>query len=141
MSSPVVDTVPESVSNASYSLNGSPVLSETITSVTFYDISLFGGFNLGFSGRDFLSLYGAQVFDGSGNLIPGSYPATIDADGLSGLPPASSGNGTVFIGAAAIPEPSSFVSGGIAAMALAGLGLRRCQVAARSINAVRSRGQ
>ncbi len=40
VSSPVADTTPEPVTNASYLLNGTPVVSETLTTVTFYDSGL-----------------------------------------------------------------------------------------------------
>lgn len=125
----------EPVSNPSYSLNGTPVVSETMSSVTFFDSSLAGLFDLEFpvsgSISDEVSLYGAQIFDASGNLIPGSYPAAIDFDGKAG-PPSGSGSGTVIVGASAlVPEPSSVIGGGIAVLAVAGLGLVRRRTGAR----------
>lgn len=136
VSSPVADTTPEPVTNASYLLNGTPVVSETLTTVTFYDSGLNGLFDLNFSiphsTGDTVNLYGAQVFDSSGNLIPGSYQANSDVN-LTVGPPSGSGSGTVLIGTVTtIPEPSSMISGGIAVVALAGLGLVRRRVVAWS---------
>jgi hypothetical protein len=135
VSSPVADTTPEPVINASYLLNGTPVVSETLTTVTFYDSGLFGGFDLNFSipgsTGDTVSLYGAQVFDSSGNLIPGSYTASSAAVNAAGVPPPGTGSATFLIGAVTtIPEPASIISGGIAVVALAGLGLVRRRVVA-----------
>jgi hypothetical protein len=129
---PTDDSTPAAVTNASYSLNGTPVVSETLTTVIFFDSGFSGMFELIFSiphsTGDTVDLYGAQVFDSSGNLIPGSYQANSDVN-LTVGPPSGSGSGTVLI-EAVIPEPSSIISGGIAVVALAGLGLVRCRVVA-----------
>jgi hypothetical protein len=131
VSSPVADTTPEPVTNASYLLNGTPVVSEMLTTVTFYDSGLSGGFDLNFSGGDTVSLYGPQVFDSSGNLIPGSYTASSAAVNAAGVPPPGTGSATFLVGTVTtIPEPSSIISGGIAVVALAGLGLVRRRVVA-----------
>jgi MYXO-CTERM domain-containing protein len=130
LSSPVTPVTPEPVTNAAYLLNGTPVISETITSVSFFAGVSFGLFDLNFSGGDVVELYGAQAYDSSGNLIPGSYPATSDVNLTVGAPPGS-GSGSVIIGTATtVPEPSSIISGGIAVVALAGLGLVRRRVVA-----------
>jgi hypothetical protein len=129
---PTDDKTPAAVTNASYLLNGTPVVSETLTTVIFFDSGSNGMFELIFSiphsTGDTVDLYGAQVFDSSGNLIPGSYPASSDVNLTVGGPPGS-GSGTVVI-EAVIPEPSSIISGGIAVVALAGLGLVRRRVVA-----------
>jgi hypothetical protein len=132
VSSPItaIPLTPEPVTNASYSLNGTPVISETITSVSFFAGVSFGLFDLNFSGGDVVELYGAQAYDSSGNLIAGSYAATSDVNGTVGAPPGS-GSGSVIIGTAtAVPEPASIISGGIAVAVLAGLGLVRRRVVA-----------
>ena len=132
---PTDDSTPAAVTNASYSLNGTPVVSETLTTVTFFDSGFNGMFDLNFSiphsTGDTVFLYGAQVFDSSsGNLISGSYSASSDVNLTVGGPPGS-GSGTVVIGTVTtIPEPSSIISGGIAVVALAGLGLVRRRVVA-----------
>jgi hypothetical protein len=132
---PTDDSTPAAVTNASYSLNGTPVVSETLTTVTFFDSSFNGMIDLNFSiphsTGDTVNLYGAQVFDSCGNLIPGSYQANSDVNFTVGGPPGS-GSGTVVITTVTtIPEPSSMISGGIAVVALAGLGLVRRRVVAR----------
>jgi hypothetical protein len=129
---PTDDSTPAAVTNASYLLNGTPVVSETLTTVIFFDSGFSGMFELIFSiphsTGDTVDLYGAQVFDSSGNLIPGSYPANSDVN-LTVGPPSGSGSGTVLI-ETAIPEPTSIISGGIAVAVLAGLGLVRRRVVA-----------
>jgi MYXO-CTERM domain-containing protein len=131
---PTDDSTPAAVTNASYLLNGTPVVSEALTTVIFFDSGFDGMFDLNFSipgsSGDTVNLYGAQVFDSSGNLIPGSYQANSDVN-LTAGPPSGSGSGTVLIETVTtIPEPSSIISGGIAAAALAGLGLVRRRVVA-----------
>ena len=125
------------VSSPSYSLNGTPVTSETINTVQFFGGSVttppFGLFTLTFTGvpTPELDFYGAQVFDSSGNLIPGSYSAAIDYNAKAGAP-SGFGSGTIIISqTTVIPEPSSIISGGIAVLALAGLGLARRRVGPR----------
>jgi hypothetical protein len=118
-----------SVTNAIYSLNGVPV-SESIDSVDFWDAPANNGlFDINFAGfpnsGDQIELFGPQIFDAGNNLIPGTYAATIEdyfADSFVG-PPTGEGTGTVLV--AAVPEPSSIISGAVAVVSLAGLSLAR----------------
>jgi hypothetical protein len=131
---PTDDSTPAAVINASYLLNGIPVVSETLTTVLFFDSGFDGMFDLNFSipGSigDTVNLYGAQVFDSSGNLISGWYQANSDVN-LTAGPPSGSGSGTVLIEpVTTIPEPTSIISGGIAVAVLAGFGLVRRRVVA-----------
>jgi PEP-CTERM motif len=129
---PTDDMTAVTVYNATYLLNGSPVAGETPVSATFYDNSLSGLFDLNFPPPDVLNLYGAQIFDSSGNLIPGVYPATIDVGLSQGGPPANLGSGTVTVTPlSVIPEPSTMIIMGVSGAALAGVGvLRRRRTAA-----------
>lgn len=129
VASPVDPSLTESVTNASYSLNGTPV-SDTILSVSFFPggAPLYGGLDLNFPNLESLVIAGPQLYDTTTlNLIPGTYNVTIDdvgADTFVG-PPDGEGSGTVTITLASIPEPTSLVSGGIALASLAGLELVR----------------
>jgi hypothetical protein len=120
VSSPVTPVTAVSVINASYSLNGTLVTSETIVDAIFYPTSSFGLFDLNFSGEDTVSLYGAQAYDSSGNLISGTYAATIDVNASIG-PPSGTGSGTVLIGGGSVPEPSSIVSGFFGLLGVSGV--------------------
>ena len=126
VSSPLDSSLVASTTDASYLLNGAPV-SDTFSFVEFYTTSDGGMFDILFDSDNGIELYGPQIFDANNNLIPGSYSIHLDdvfASTYAG-PPLGEGSGTVIVGAASVPEPSSIISSGIALAVLTGLSLAR----------------
>ncbi len=129
VSDPATDATPlgsdafttEEISDFSFSLDGTPITA-TLTSVTFYDTTDSGMFDLDLSNGDVVSLYGAQVFN---NFPPdptfagGTYPVQIAMDDAS-----AEGTGSVTIMTA--PEPGSLALLGLGMLAI---GLVRKRIA------------
>src|SRR5262249_2072826 len=109
--------------DAWYALNGTPV-HDTITSIVFYGSSAGGLFDMTFASGGTVAFYGAQIEETANDLIPRTYSTCLDDDHASSFlgPPYGEGCGIVRVGAA-VPEPSTLVSGGIALATLAALGL------------------
>jgi hypothetical protein len=130
---PLVNKSRTDVTDAWYALNGTPV-PDIIASVEFYGLSAGGLFDMTFASGGTVAFYGAQIEETASGLIPRTYSTCLDDDHARSFvgPPYGEGCGIVIVGAA-VPEPSTLVSSGIALATLAGLGLAcRRRIAARS---------
>ncbi|MDX2037034.1 MAG: PEP-CTERM sorting domain-containing protein [Isosphaeraceae bacterium] len=115
----VISGSPNAMTNVSYLLGGSPILA-TADLIVFYDAANNGLFDIVFSSGDFVSLYGPEIFDAGGELIPGVYNTTsVNVNALGG------GSAVVTVTAlSAVPEPSTIAGAGFAAV-LGGLAAAR----------------
>lgn len=121
---PVSGTTETNLINPRYSLAANPI-GPTITSVTFYDASHNGLFDLTFSDNNVLSLYGSSIY-ANGFLQSGFYVAQVAQDGGAVI-----GNGgvSVSVSVSAVPLPASapLFGSAVLALAAAGAAFRRMQ--------------
>ncbi|MDX2037035.1 MAG: PEP-CTERM sorting domain-containing protein [Isosphaeraceae bacterium] len=112
ITAPVPDGGPSSFSNASYVLDGALVIAPAIDLIAFYSSSNSGLFDIIFNDGSGLSLLGPQIFDFSGELVPGVYQTS----SLLGFPFAA-GSATVTVRPlSVVPEPSTLAGAGLAAI-------------------------
>ncbi len=120
ISAPLAADHTATFSNFNFALDGSQ-LDNPATFVEFFTAASSGLFDVALANNDLLALFGDQVFNARGSLIPGVYAADIDAIAPSPLALAS-GSGQVTIALAsdssAVPEPSSFAAFAIGLMAV-----------------------